>query len=465
MKNPNSKAHDLFLLMFNLSQITLHEKLIKFFIEALEEIWPEISVSYHLSVEKPGDTLIEISSSDSQYGFIQVDNFIELENEEQNLLQNAVSMLSIILKKNEQEKRLSDEKWQLQKLVDEKINSIKESEHDLKKAQSIARMGNWKWNLKTQEVIWSDEMFRIFGIDKNSYKSRLGDVIAKVIHPDDLHLVLPTNAPKISEKKPIEYRIILPDKSIRYILAEAGETIFDENSNPLFLTGIAQDITDRKLLEIELIKAKEHAEESETRFRNYIQSSPTAVFLVNKQGNYTFVNSSACKLLGYSEQEMLQLSYFDIVKPDNNEKNIGFIDIMQLGQIQNVEKILLRKDGQAIDVIFDGKKLSENEYIGFVKDITGRKLAEKELKESEERFKALHNASFGGIAIHDKGLILECNQGLSEITGYSYDELIGMDGLLLIAPAARDMVRIIFWQVTKSLMKQLVCVKMGNYIQ
>lgn len=64
----------------------------------------------------------------------------------------------------------------------------------------------------------------------------------------------------------------------------------------------------------------------------------------------------------------------------------------------------------------------------------------QELKESEERFKALHNASFGGITIHDKGVILECNKGLSQITGYDYDELIGMNGLDLISDDTRDRV-------------------------
>lgn len=62
------------------------------------------------------------------------------------------------------------------------------------------------------------------------------------------------------------------------------------------------------------------------------------------------------------------------------------------------------------------------------------------LKESEIRFDILHNASFGGIGIHDKGLILDCNQGLSDITGYTIEELIGMDGLLLIAPDYRELV-------------------------
>ncbi len=66
---------------------------------------------------------------------------------------------------------------------------------------------------------------------------------------------------------------------------------------------------------------------------------------------------------------------------------------------------------------------------------------EQALRESEERFRALHDGSFGGIAIHDKGTILDCNRALADMTGFSHDELIGMDGLLLIAPAWRDHVR------------------------
>lgn len=61
-----------------------------------------------------------------------------------------------------------------------------------------------------------------------------------------------------------------------------------------------------------------------------------------------------------------------------------------------------------------------------------------DLKESEKRFKALHNASFGGIAIHDNGVILECNRGMSHLTGYTYDELIGKKLLQLIAVENRE---------------------------
>jgi PAS domain S-box-containing protein len=64
----------------------------------------------------------------------------------------------------------------------------------------------------------------------------------------------------------------------------------------------------------------------------------------------------------------------------------------------------------------------------------------KALEDSQERFRALHNAFFGGICIHDKGLILDCNQGLSDITGFTGEELIGMNGLELVAPEYRELV-------------------------
>jgi PAS domain S-box-containing protein len=73
-------------------------------------------------------------------------------------------------------------------------------------------------------------------------------------------------------------------------------------------------------------------------------------------------------------------------------------------------------------------------------DITDLKQKEAAFIESEERFKIMHNASFGGIAVHDKGYILDCNQGLSGLTGFTMDELVGMNGLLLIAPDYRDFV-------------------------
>ena len=74
------------------------------------------------------------------------------------------------------------------------------------------------------------------------------------------------------------------------------------------------------------------------------------------------------------------------------------------------------------------------------RQINERKTTEKALRESEERFKTLHNASFGGIAIHRERTILDCNKGLTEMTGYPLTELIGMDILNLIASESHGII-------------------------
>jgi len=88
------------------------------------------------------------------------------------------------------------------------------------------------------------------------------------------------------------------------------------------------------------------------------------------------------------------------------------------------------------DLIENFDIMSEN----LKKSFNKIEIQNQKLKESEDRFKALHNASFGGIAIHDKGIILECNNGMSEISGFAYNELIGMNGLDFISDDTRDLV-------------------------
>lgn len=79
--------------------------------------------------------------------------------------------------------------------------------------------------------------------------------------------------------------------------------------------------------------------------------------------------------------------------------------------------------------------------LGIMTDISQQKKAEFELKESENRFRTLQEASFGGIGLHYQGEILDANKGLSDITGFSYDELIGMNGVNLIAPESQSVVK------------------------
>jgi len=144
--------------------------------------------------------------------------------------------------------------------LQEAYNSLKESEKRLSEAQRIAHIGNWDWNIATNEEYWSDELYHIFGLDPQFELNH--NTFLNCIHPDDLDYV--NNA--INEAlngKPyyIDYRIILPDGEERIIYSEGGAA-FDEKNTSIRMRGIVQDITERKkaeerLANIEIARKKE----------------------------------------------------------------------------------------------------------------------------------------------------------------------------------------------------------------
>ncbi len=189
-------------------------------------------------------------------------------------------------------------------------------------------------------------------------------------------------------------------------------------------------------------KAEQELRNSEEKWRMLVSTSPDFITLHDLEGGYLYLNHYA---EGFSESDVIGKSLYDFIAEGSREK------------YQKAFKACIEtKATQYLDYTAYGDNATIRTYetylvpvmikdqiqsiMAIAKDITERKQGEQELRESEERFKALHNSSFGGIAIHDKGLILECNQGLSGITGYSREELIGMNGLLLIKEDYRDLV-------------------------
>ena len=142
-------------------------------------------------------------------------------------------------------------------------DALRESESALKQAQRVAHVGSWLWDIQANRLEWSDEMYRIFGYKKENFSGRLDEVMAQAIHPDDRAEVEKLNISVIREKKPIpmEYRVVRPDKTIRIVWAEAGQFILDKQGNPAILTGIVQDITERKQAEEEIRKLNAELEQ------------------------------------------------------------------------------------------------------------------------------------------------------------------------------------------------------------
>ena len=146
-----------------------------------------------------------------------------------------------------------------------------DSELGLQRAQAVAHVGSWVWHVETNTLEWSDEMYRIFGIDRSEFTGVLGDVVARAIHPDDRAAVELANQRVEREGKPIplEYRVVRPDGTVRVVWAEAGRAERDEQGRVVTLSGIVADITDRKLAEQALIASTEELSRSNTELEQF----------------------------------------------------------------------------------------------------------------------------------------------------------------------------------------------------
>jgi len=186
--------------------------------------------------------------------------------------------------------------------------------------------------------------------------------------------------------------------------------------------------------------------ESEHFTRSLLETIPVPVFYKGRDGRYQGFNKAFLNFYGRSKEELIGKSVFDITSPDMAKVyHAHDMELFENPGTQIYPYQVKTSEGDLREVIFHKASLTDEHgsvtgLIGAILDVTDQKHTEIALLESERRFKNLHNASFGGIAIHDQGNILDCNQGLSHITGYPYEELIGMNGLRLIALQSRELV-------------------------
>ena len=123
---------------------------------------------------------------------------------------------------------------------------IHESDRHLRQAQSISHVGSWDYDLVTGQLAWTDELYRIYGVFPETFSPGIENLI-KLIHPHDQASMRTWIAECASTQKPkaLEFRCVWPDGTIHYIESQ-GELFMDADGKPSFISGTAQDITERK---------------------------------------------------------------------------------------------------------------------------------------------------------------------------------------------------------------------------
>ena len=157
---------------------------------------------------------------------------------------------------NERTKELKELNSQLEELVDIKTKELKRANYLLDEAQKMAHLGSFNYNIKKNELFWSDEHYKIFGL----YPKEIIPSIKKFftyVHKDDRKIIknhlkklISTKANK-NKKLTFEYRIIMKNSSIKYLQAAIKITRFDSDMKPLIMVGTILDITKVKYLELE----------------------------------------------------------------------------------------------------------------------------------------------------------------------------------------------------------------------
>ena len=252
----------------------------------------------------------------------------------------------------------------------------------LKKAQRIACLGSWEWDINSGALGWSDEIYRMLGAEPGSIEVSF-DTFRKIVHPDDWPSVEQAINRSLEEGSPyfVEHRMVRPDGSER-VIHETGEVEFDSDNKPCLMRGTAQDITAQR-------KTEQALRDSEELFRGAFDQAAVGILLTEADGRFIRANPKMCEILGYAEDELMGLTYPDVIHPDDIEATAGIHVLLSKGEARGlpVEKRYLRKDGTVIwartTISYmrdaDGKHLGN---ICLIEDIDDRKKAEQALADT-----------------------------------------------------------------------------------
>jgi PAS domain S-box-containing protein len=267
---------------------------------------------------------------------------------------------------------------------------------------------------------------RVLGYKSEEVANKLNFI--ELIHPDDherLFCRLHELAQEKNRKPNFPARLLRADGEVIDVEIN-GNVINDSDGNPDTFVGVIRDVTERKIVESAL-------RESEQRYRTVVDSSLTGISLI-QDGEYKFVNERLCEMSGYSREELLKMTFRQIIHPDDIElaqealtkrlskedsgEHFQFRALVKNGDIRWVETL-------GTEVEYQGKPA----VLVNVIDITDRRKAEDERRWFEDRYRALFEESKDCVFVSTPdGRFLDINAAGVEMYGYSSkDELLKVD--------------------------------------
>jgi len=273
---------------------------------------------------------------------------------------------------------------------------VRKSEVRLAEAQRIALLGSWEVDRVRNEVVWSDEVYRIFGCTPQEFPVT-HETFMSFVHPDDRELVQRAidEAAYEGKRYSIDHRIVLSDGSER-IVHEEAEVTLDETGRAIRMVGTIHDITERK-------RAEKALEESEIRFTTLFETAPAAIVLTDHDGNFLAANEWMERISDYSREELKVVKAPALYAHEEDRKRV-LAELYETGRLRDFEVELRRKNGTTYHALLNedlielgGKKIN----FGTIRDVTEQKRAAEAMHQSEQRYRALFRHSPVSIWMED----------------------------------------------------------------
>lgn len=371
-----------------------------------------------------------------QYGFDEEEYIAALERVPRWSKATVETVMSFYSKFARMVSELSHRNVNLARTLTERNNlldSLKESNRRLDAAQRIAHVGTWEWDIVSGDIFWSDELYRIFGLQPGERRPSY-ELARQLTHPDDTALWKEALADSLEsgDSFRLDYRGLRVDGTVVWLHSEA-KVERDDGGKPLRMLGTAHDITEHKRIEHEL-------RASEERYRSIFSHSPLGIMHFNEDGVIVDFNEKFSEIIGAPREKILGFNMLESLK---DEKMLEAVRSCLAGGTGFYEGDYLSVTGNKLTpmrAIYSRILSLEGTILGGValfEDITDRRHAEQTIKDREQMLTSILSASPVGIGwstddrrmqwVNDAWLRIFGFQEAGEIKGHSARALYPSD--------------------------------------
>ncbi|KAF0233740.1 MAG: PAS/PAC sensor hybrid histidine [Desulfovibrionaceae bacterium] len=422
----NSKDHDLFLLLINLSQIKDRSLVVRIFAQAMAAVWPALTLEWSGVDGSENASSLPVQTMSGHYGsFLVQGPLAALSGQDRQLLNNAVQMLALLLERLDQQTQLQDRSVQLEREVQERTAQLRETSERYRALFAAVSDPVLVADRETGILVECNEAAELFF---GRTREQLIGLAQRELHPPEASQTDgQTEGFKRQAAEPglaQDVRLLTAGGELR--LASVQASTFEIGESRLIL-GVFRDVTEQR-------RAEQALRESERILRSSQQIARLGSWSLDLPTNLVTWTEELYRMYGF-DPALPPPPYAEHMKmfsPASWERlSTSLANTRETGIPYELELETVRKDGSSGWMWVRGEAIKDSEgnvigLWGAAQDITERKQAQQALRESEARFRLLfENAPLAYQSLDERGYFLDVNRRWLEILGYAREEVLG----------------------------------------